>query len=297
MIRRTIEVSGPDTSLSLRDGQIIVKRGDDRVGTFSAEDVGVLIVDTPTARYTHGTLMELLGQGAVVVLCGPDHLPGAILTSCAGNTLQTERLAAQLGATRPLKKRLWQQIVQQKVRNQAANLPEGSKQRRDLLDLVKRVRSGDSGNAEAHAARLYWQVWLPRSERGFRRGNKSEAPNNFLNYGYAALRAAVARAIAGAGLHPSIGIHHHNRYDAFCLADDLVEPLRPLVDRVARGIFLEGHEEINKETKTRLLGLLLEPVALAGARGPLFVHLERMLASLVRCYAGETVRLDIPSLV
>ncbi|MBN1919483.1 MAG: type II CRISPR-associated endonuclease Cas1 [Verrucomicrobia bacterium] len=294
MIKRTIEVSGPEASLSLRDGQIIVKRGDEQVGTFSAEDVGMLIVDTPTARYTHGTLIELLEHGAVVVLCGSDHLPTAFVASCTGNTLQTERLAAQLGATRPLKKRLWRQVVQQKVRNQAANLPEGSEERGDLLDLVKRVRSGDPDNVEAQAARLYWRRWLPTE--GFRRGEQSEAPNNFLNYGYAVLRAAVARAISGAGLHPSVGIHHHNRYDAFCLADDLVEPLRPLVDRAARDIFLEGHEEINKETKTRLLALLLEPVLLAGAQGPLFVHLERMLASLVRCYAGETAKLDIPSL-
>lgn len=294
MIKRTIEVSGSDASLSLRHGQVVVKRGDERVGQFSAEDVGVLIVDTPTARYTHGTLIQLLDYGAVIVLCGADHLPAGILTSCAGNTLQTERLGAQLGATRPLKKRLWQQVVQQKVRNQAANLAEGSKERCELLDLAKRVRSGDPGNTEARAARLYWQAWLPTD--GFRRGNKTEAPNNFLNYGYAVVRAAVARAIAGAGLHPSIGIHHHNRYDPFCLADDLVEPLRPLVDRAARDLFLEGQEEINRETKSRLLALLLEPVALRGARGPLFVHLERMLASLVRCYAGETVKLDVPSL-
>ncbi len=295
MIKRTIEVSGLDASLSVRDGQIVVKRDDERVGQLSAEDVGVLIVDSPTAHYTHATLMALVEHGAVVVLCGKDHLPAALITSCAGNTVQTERLAAQVNAKRPLKKRLWQQLVQHKIRNQACNLPMNGSERGDLLALVRRVRSGDPANIEAQAARIYWRAWL--REEGFRRQAQGEAPNNFLNYGYAVLRAAVARAIAGAGLHPSIGLHHHNRYDAFCLADDLVEPLRPLVDRAGRDLYLEGHDEINKETKAKLLALLLEPVALRGAKGPLFVHVERMLASLVRCYMGESAKLEIPTLI
>jgi len=294
VIKRTVEVSGPDTGLSIRYGQVIVQRNGEHIGRFSAEDVGVLIVDTPTAQYTHATLVELVEHGAAVLLCGSDHLPAALVMPCAANSLQTERLAAQVNAKRPLKKRLWQQLVRAKIRNQARNFPDGSEAQEHLLGLVKRVHSGDPENIEAHAARLYWAEWLPNTL--FRRRPNGEPPNNLLNYGYAVLRAAVARAAAGAGLHPSIGLHHHNRYDTFCLADDLVEPLRPLVDRVARDLFLQGNDEINKETKTGLLSLLLEPVEIKGATGPLFVELEKMSASLVRCYMGEADKLEIPSL-
>jgi len=157
------------------------------------------------------------------------------------------------------------------------------------------VRSGDPENIEGQAARIYWRVLLGE-DRTFRRQRDGEPPNNLLNYGYMVLRAAVARAIVGAGFHPSIGLKHHNRYDAFCLADDLLEPLRPLVDRTARELFLSGKTEINKETKTALLSLLIHPVEIRGAKGPLLVELERMMASLERCFAGKAKRLDLPEL-
>lgn len=294
MIKRTIEVSGPGTRLSVRWGQVCVAREGQKIGQFPAEDVGILIVDSPTTQYTHSTLLELVRHGAVVLLCGTDHLPAAIVTASAGNSLQTERLAAQVNAPLPLKKRLWKQIVVAKIRNQAANLESEEEVARRLLELAAKVRSGDPENVEAQAARLYWPVWLP--DRVFRRKREGEAPNNLLNYGYAILRAAVARAIAGAGLHPSISLHHHSRYDAFCLADDLMEPLRPLVDQCARELFLSGMDEINKDTKRELLALLLEPVEVKGNQGPLFVELEKMTASLVRCLMGQAKELAIPRL-
>jgi len=294
MIKRTIEVSGPDTRLSLRWGQVCVEREGRKIGQFAAEDVGVLIVDSPATQYTHATLLELVGHGAVVLLCGSDHLPAAIVTPTAGNSLQTERLAAQVNAPLPLKKRLWKQIVQAKIRNQTANLEGEDEIAGRLFELAARVRSGDPDNVEAQAARLYWPLWLPG--RVFRRKRDGEAPNNLLNYGYAVMRGAVARAIAGAGLHPSISLHHHSRYDAFCLADDLMEPLRPLVDRSVRELFLSGMDEINQDTKREILSLLLEPVEIQGKPGPLFVELEKMTASLVRCLLGQDRQLEIPRL-
>lgn len=295
MIKRTIEVSGPDTHLSVRLGQVRVSRQGEEIGRFPAEDVGLLIVDSPTAVYTHSTLVELVAQGAVVLLCGPDHLPAAFVTPCVANSVQTERLAAQVNATLPLRKRLWRQIVQAKIRNQARLLDGAPDIQRQLSALAARVRSGDPENLEARAARLYWSAWLP--DRIFHRKRHGEPPNNLLNYGYAVLRAAVARALAGAGLHPSIALHHHNRYDAFCLADDLMEPLRPAVDRLARELFLAGSEDLDRDAKKGLLAVLVEPVRMANKeKGPLLVEIEKMAASLARCYAGEAERLTIPML-
>jgi CRISPR-associated protein Cas1 len=296
VIKRTIEVSGPDTRLSLRQGQVRVEREHQPVGQFPAEDVGVLIVDAPTTQYTHATLVELVNQGAIVVLCGADHLPAAFVTPCAGNSLQVLRLAAQVNAKLPLKKRLWQQLVKAKVRNQAGNLPEDGDVRPRLLALAERARSGDPENVEAQAARLYWPAWLPDRDAPFLRRRDGEPPNQLLNYGYAVLRAAVARALAGAGLHPSIGLHHHNRYDAFCLADDLMEPLRPLVDRRVRELWKAGRTEIDKETRRDLLSILTATVATGEGTGPLMVALERMAASLVECFEARGRQLEVPRL-
>lgn len=292
MIKRTIEVSGPETRLFLRRGQIQVERKGEKIGQFPAEDTGVLIVDSPTTVYTHSTLTELIDRGAVVVLCGDDHLPHAVITPTAANSLQTERLAAQVSSKEPLRKRLWQQIVRAKIRNQANNLDHYPEEKIRLEQLIPRVRSGDPANVEAQASRIYWPAWL--EGRIFRRRRSGDPPNNLLNYGYAILRAAVARAIAGSGLHPSIGLHHHSRYDSFCLADDLMEPLRPCVDRTVRELFQCGQDAINKDTKTEILAVLMEPVEIDGNRGPLMVELQKMTASLAACFAGEEKKLRIP---
>ena len=294
MIKRTIEISSPDLYVSIRDAQVILRRDKEEIGRVPAEDIGILIVDSPSTVYTHRTLVELVQQGAIVLLCGEDHLPAAFVTPCLANSVQTERLAAQVNAKEPLRKRLWQQLVEEKIRNQARALPEDPDIQERLNSFARRVRSGDPENLEGQAAKLYWAAWLPG--RPFSRRREGEPPNNLLNYGYAVLRAAVARAIAGAGLHPSIGVHHKNRYDAFCLADDLMEPLRPLVDSKVRELFLAEQENIDRDTKTALLSLLTEPVGVGETQGPLFVQLERMAASLVRCYAGEQDKLDIPCL-
>lgn len=292
MIKRTIEISGANTRLTLKHGQLNVWRDEERIGKAPVEDIGVLIVDTPTASYTHGTLTALAKAGGVAVLCGNDHHPVSMVLPVQANSLQSLRTAQQARAAKPLCKQLWRQLIQAKLRAQAQTCPNPDIARR-LREYAKRVRSGDPDNLEAQGARAYWGIWLPGQT--FRRRREGDPPNNLLNYGYMALRAAVARAICGAGLHPSLGLNHSNRFNAFCLADDLTEPFRAIVDWRVRDLFLnEGMDEINKESKRTLLGLLTHTCRLDENTGPLLVMLERMAASLVRCYAGESRNLNIP---
>jgi CRISPR-associated protein Cas1 len=290
MIKRTIEISSSGVFLSVELDQLVLRREGQELQRIPIEDVGVLIVDTNGATYTHAVITRLLGAGAVIVPCDGHHLPAGLLLP-QDNCLQSQRLAAQVEASKPLRKQLWRQVVTAKIVNQADMLSHAPAAQSALRGMARRVRSGDPDNLEAQAARRYWPVMLGAS---FRRDHDGPPPNNLLNYGYTVLRAAVARAVAGAGLHPSLGLHHHNRSNAFCLADDLVEPLRPLVDSRVRKLHQAGLSQIDKETKRQLLGVLTETVTLGDNAGPLMVALERMAASLVRCYEGQSKRLDIP---
>ncbi len=293
MIKRTIEISGHGNHLGVTDGSLCIRRGGEVVGRAPLEDVGVLILDAATTTYTHAVLTRVLAAGAVIVPCGSDHLPAGMFLP-QNNSLQTQRLRAQASAKQPLRKRLWQQIVRAKIAHQAACLPPDEPAGMALRAMVRQVRSGDPTNVEAQAARRYWRVFFGDPE--FRRRRDGLPPNNLLNYGYMVLRAAVARALCGAGLHPSLGLHHSNRGNPFCLADDLLEPLRPLVDAVVRDVHLAGEMEVTRDAKVALLSVLTETVTMGGDRGPLLVALERVTASLVRCYAGEQKRLELPSL-
>jgi len=292
MIKRTIEISGRGNHLAIDQGSLTVRRDGEEVGRVPLEDLGVLVLDCPTTTYTHSVITEALAAGAVIIPCGRDHLPRGLFLP-QENALQTQRLLQQAAAPLPLKKRLWKQIVQAKIRHQAGALAEGSPARRKLAALVSTVRSGDPANVEAHASRLYWPALFGKA---FRRRPDGPPPNGLLNYGYMALRACVARSICAAGLHPSLGLHHHNRANPFCLADDLVEPLRPLVDVRVKALLDRGHREVTHESKADLLAALAETVEVGGARGPLLVGLARTAASLVRCYAREQQKLDLPRL-
>lgn len=291
MIKRTVEISRRGNHLAVSHRSLIIKRNGEEVGRVPLEDLGLLILDASDATYTHWVLAEALAAGAVVVPCGRDHLPCGLFLP-QNNSLQAQRAAAQAVAPVPLKKRLWKQIVQAKVRLQARVLDTDHPARKRLLNLVSQVRSGDPTNIEAQAARAYWQAMLGKTFR--RNPDAGDGTNALLNYGYAVLRAAVARAVCGAGLHPSLGLHHHNRSNTFCLADDLLEPLRPMVDRKAKALAEAGQNRISRETKRELLALLADEVEVAGKCGPLLVALERTVASLVRCYLGEQKKLDLP---
>jgi len=291
MIRRIVEISGQGNHLYISNGRLCVRLGREVVGDVPLEDLGLLILDAPTTTYTHAVLTGILEAGGAVLLCGKDHHPCGLFIP-QNNSLQTKRVAEQARASKPLLKRLWKQIVRAKIRNQARALPEGSPTRAGLLAMVSRVRSGDPTNVEAQAARRYWRAMFGG---GFRRGREGPPPNNLLNYGYMALRAAVARAVSGAGLHPSLGIHHHNRSNSFCLADDLVEPIRPLVDKRVRALHNNGQADLTRENKGALLSVLSAEVEVAGEKGPLQVALRRTTASLLRCFEGVQRDLDLPT--
>jgi CRISPR-associated protein Cas1 len=320
VIKRTLEISREPAHLSVRDEQLVLKRDGQTIGQVPCEDIGVVLVDHPQTTYTHGALAKLAESDAAVVICGRDHLPAAILLPMVDHSQVVWRLDAQLGVSRPLQKQLWRQLVVAKVQAQARNLSPELPAHRKLIALAREVRSGDPTNIEAQAARVYWSNWLdpgsvPNScsedlgtdplasaplpatdplDFVFRRDPDLPGLNSFLNYGYAVLRAAVARAIVAAGLLPSLGLHHCNRGNAFCLADDLLEPLRPLVDDRVRELHRLGYEELNQSTKAAILEILADRVQLGDDVGPLMVQLHRYVASLVRCFTGEARELLIP---
>jgi len=310
LIKRTLEISREPAHLSVRDEQLVLKskigpggRDGQIIGQVPCEDIGIILVDHPQTTYTHAALAKLAESDAAVVICGRDHLPVAILLPMADHSQVVWRLDAQLKVSLPLRKQLWKQLVVAKITAQAANVPTDQPAHRKLLALAREVRSGDPTNIEAQAAKVYWANWLATSNieqletERFRRDPEGAGVNSFLNYGYAVVRAAVARAIVAAGLLPSLGIHHRNRSNSFCLADDLIEPLRPLVDDRVRELHRQGYDELNQPAKAAILEILADRVTLGDGEentGPLMVQLHRYVASLVRCYTGDARELQIP---
>ena len=264
--------------------------------TVPLVDVSVLIVSHPQVSFSHAVLSGLASAGGIFVTCNEKHLPVAMLLPLVTHSLQTERFAAQASTALPVKKRAWQEIVKAKIRAQACLLEERTGNDRGLLAIASRVRSGDTGNLEAYAARVYWQALFAGT--GFRRNPDGDGLNACLNYGYAVLRAVVARSLCGAGLHPSLGVHHHNRYDAFCLADDLMEPFRPIVDReVAKLAELPGADfPLDRESKRSLLGALLGRFTAENESRSLFDWASRSADSLAAVIEGRGDRLHLPVL-
>jgi CRISP-associated protein Cas1 len=323
MIKRTIDISSDAVArLRIEDDQLVIERegtADGGVGTTArvpCEDVGILLIDQQRVMYTHSVMTRLMGKGACVMLCDERHMPCGMMVPLEGNELVTQRLRKQIEASRPLEKRLWQQIVRAKIAAQRQVLGEVGRRReaadpgiaipglvdevggapalraeRRLGEMVREVQSGDATNVEGQAARAYWAGLLGE---GFRRARGGAWPNPVLNYGYMVMRGAVARAIAGAGLHPSFGLHHHNRGNAFCLADDLMEPLRPLVDAAVVGLLEADKTELVPGVKRVLLELLTWEVEVGERRGPLMVQLHRMAASVWGCFEGTERELALP---
>ncbi len=300
MIKRTVEISREPAHLSLKHKQLVLKRDGDVAAQFPCEDLGFVVVDHPQTTYTHSVLAALAESDAVLVVCGHDHLPAGILLPLSDHSQVVWRINDQIAVKKPVRKRLWKQLVQAKIRAQAANLPPDSAPQKKLLAYAADVRSGDLTNREAQAARVYWAHWLLHSDNEvtdtqFRRARDGVAPNALLNYGYAILRAAVARSLVSSGLLPSLGLKHSHRANAFCLADDLLEPLRPMVDARVRDLFWNGQTKLDQPTKAALLELLATPVETKGRQGPLMVALHTFTASLANCYCGTANRLEIPT--
>ncbi len=293
MIKRIIEISTAPAYISVKDMQLLLKREGEVIGSVPIEDIGVLIVDHPGCTYSHAALNELLANNVAVVICGKNHHPNGLLLPLDANSVQSERFLVQVDAKAPLKKRLWKQLVQAKIRHQAWCLDVCGKEGGDgLRFLADKVKSGDAENHEAQAASRYWKALFGSR---FRRKRNGLPPNGMLNYGYTVLRAAVARALCGSGLHPSFGLHHHNRYNAYPLADDVMEPFRPMVDYHVCRFWQQGESSITTDVKQSLLGLLSEDVWLAGEKRPLMNALHFLSANLFRTLAGNDPCLVIPT--
>jgi CRISPR-associated protein Cas1 len=241
----------------------------------------------------------LLANNAAMITCNSSHMPIGLVLPLCGNTVQSERFNDQISTSQPLKKQLWQQTIQQKITNQAYVLKNTrGVVAKNMMAWVDEVKSGDTDNLEARAAAYYWAN-LFKQIPDFRRGREGVPPNNLLNYGYAILRAIVARALVGSGLLPTLGIHHHNRYNAYCLADDIMEPYRPFVDKLVIEIMESGEDitELSKPIKAKLLSIPTLDVQINGQRSPLMVAVNQSTASLAKCYGGEIRKLAYPSFI
>lgn len=301
MIKRTLCFSHP-AYLSLRNGQLIVKldKHDDepeKQASIPIEDIGVVVLDHRQITLTHGVMAALLENNAAVVTCDNSHMPVGLMLPLEGHTVQQERFQDQLGSSLPLRKQLWQQTVQQKILNQAALLRElHGIETGNMRQWAKEVLSGDNTNLEGRAAAFYWSQMFP-SIPDFTRSRDGIYPNALLNYGYAILRAVIARALVGSGLLPTLGIHHHNRYNAYCLADDIMEPYRPYVDRlVVETMAVCSDVEVTTAIKSRLLTVPTLEVRIGGQRSPLMVAASQTTASLARCFSGESRRVAYPEM-
>jgi CRISPR-associated protein Cas1 len=286
----------PTASPDNRDPQSGLRTRAAEEQTVPLADIAVVIAAHPQISFTQAVLAGLAEAGGIFIACNEKRTPCAMLLPLENHSTQTERFRAQADLPLPNRKRLWQQIVKAKVLAQAKLLKERTGEDWGLEMLAAGVRSGDPQNIEARAARIYWKNLF--GEEDFRRNPEGEGLNPVLNYGYAVLRAICARALCAAGLHPSLGIHHHNRYDAFCLADDLMEPFRPVVDRAVAALrdMREGEPELDRETKRALLEALLARFEANGESRTLFDWVSRTASSLAAAIENGDRKLDIPLL-
>ena len=297
MIKRTLYF-GQAAYLSLRDGQLLVSLpAEEGSRSIPIEDIGVLILDHQQISITHGLMNALEAHKCALITCSASHMPSGLFLPLDAHSLQSERFQTQIEATLPLKKQLWQQTVRMKIQNQARVLEEVyAHPQANMLAWVKRVRSGDPDNLEARAAAYYWANLFPSLPK-FIREREESAPNALLNYGYALLRAVVARSLVSAGLLPTLGIHHHNRYNAYCLADDIMEPYRPYIDKFVQEIYeCEYPESLTKDIKHRLLTIMEQDVVIDGITHPLSIATSLTASSLVRCFEGSSKQIDYPAL-
>ena len=284
--------------------QLVIRKPDkdppdnnDVMRTIPIEDIGVVILDHKQITVTQSLLEELLENNCAIIICSSNHLPAGLMLPLYGHTLQNERFRQQINASLPLKKQLWQQTVQSKISNQASVLKYATGEAHNNMKVwAADVKSGDTGNMEARAAAYYWKTIFPE-KKDFIRDRYEGEPNNLLNYGYAILRAIVARALVSSGLLPTLGIHHHNRYNAYCLADDIMEPYRPYVDKTVLDIYSSRENlELTPEMKTILLTVPTMEVNINGKRSPLMVAAGLTAASLAKCFNGEIRKIAYPEM-
>ena len=308
MIKRTLCFTNP-AYLSLKNEQLVVKipQSSDTESksesmsttTIPIEDIGVVVIDNRQITITSAVMDALLANNCALITCDGKSLPVGLMLPLCGNTTQSERFRYQIDASLPLKKQLWQQTIQAKISNQAEVLAKYTDAEIGCMQVwSKEVKSGDSDNLEGRAAAYYWKKLFGHIT-DFNRDREGVPPNNLLNYGYAILRAVVARALVSSGMLPTLGIHHHNRYNAYCLADDIMEPYRPYVDELVfnlvkeRGLPKDG---LTREWKAELLKIPVLDVVISGKRSPLMIAVTQTTASLYRCYCGESRKIVYPTM-
>ncbi len=309
MIKRTLYFGNP-AYLSMNNAQMVIKIPEvesatnvceaikkDAIRTIPIEDLGVVILDHKRITITQGLMEALLDNNCALITCDSTHMPTGLMLPLESHTVQSERFQNQVNASKPLRKQLWQQTVQAKITNQAAMLKKlvPNAVTSNMLAWVNEVRSDDVTNLEARAAAYYWKCFFPEVDH-FVRNRELDSPNNYLNYGYAILRGVIARALVGSGLMPTLGIHHHNRYNAYCLADDIMEPYRPFVDELVKSIIRQYGvmENLPIDIKRKLLQIPTLDVVIDGKRRPLMVAASFTTASLAKCYAGESKQISYP---
>lgn len=293
MLKRTLFFSNP-CHLSSRNNQLIVhNKAENEKSTIPIEDIGFVVFEHPQITFTQSVIRLLAENNSAVVFCDRRFMPSSMLLHLDTNQVQAEVFKNQIKAGEALKKQLWQQTVKAKIKNQAALLKMLKVDNHDLQRLVKTVKSGDKENVEGWAARLYWPDLMGAS---FRRQPQGPPPNFIFNYGYAILRAATARALSGSGLLPTLGIFHRNRYNAYALADDIMEPYRPYVDWAALQLIEKNPEAdtLSVEMKKALLEILTIDAVFDTIKRPLMVGLSQTTASLVKCFSGEKRKLEYP---
>ena len=310
MIKKTLYFGNP-AYLSLKNAQLVIKlpeveKNDTLPESFKVqtqvtkpiEDIGVVVLDNQRITITTGAMEALLANNCAIITCDQRSMPVGLMLPLSGNTTQSERFRDQIDASLPLKKQLWQQTIQAKISNQASVLATCRKAEVGCLRAwAKDVRSGDPDNFEGRAAAYYWRYLFGLHIDGFTRDREGLPPNNALNYGYAILRAIVARALVSSGMLPTLGIHHHNRYNAYCLADDIMEPYRPYVDEYVFQL-TQKHglpsEDLSKAWKAELLLIPTLDVVIGGRKSPLMVGVTQTTATLYRCFSGELRKVAYP---
>ena len=298
MVKRTLYF-GNAAYLSLSNNALIVvypETGEEKKA--SIEDIGLVILDHNRITITQPLLNALLENNAAILSCDKKHMPIGMWLNLNGNYTQQEHWHNQIKVSEAKKNKLWKQIIKQKIRNQAALIAAKGKEVQNMLHWADSVKSGDPNNYEARAAAYYWKTIFVDYVHGFKRGRYEDDPNHLLNYGYAILRAIVARALVASGLLPSFGIHHKSSYNAYCLADDVMEAYRPFVDSLVLQILQEDRDdiELTSTIKLRLLQIPVMDITISNRLSPLMVAVQQTTSSLYKCYTGEQTKLKLPLL-
>jgi CRISPR-associated protein Cas1 len=294
MIKRTIYIGNP-SYLKLKQKQLVVQEPETKEikGTVPIEDIAILMLDHYQITISNQLLIKLQGNNVAVITCDEHHLPFGMMLPMFGHSEYSERVKCQLAASEPLKKQLWKQTVEQKIKNQKALLNLNNKVSEPLEEYILNVKSGDSTNREGMAAQFYWKQLF----ENFTRERFGEEPNNLLNFGYAVLRSITARALVSSGMLPVFGIFHKNKYNPYCLADDIMEPYRPFVDKLVYNYILNNNNyELNKDAKATILTIATQDVSIDGVIRPLLVAVTTTTASLYKCFAGELRQIKYPEL-